>query len=178
MCYGTDQQPFTDLCLLSNTVAPLEPSSTKVRADTPGPKRTSISSDAASHSHGRSTLSLPPQKQHLAELPPLVSEHPLHTISQQLAPCTIWRNAHPYMGPHCSFEHHDFISYCAAFRRERLSATRIDRRQHHTVEELLSRFDTSCQGPTYSCSDAARVAISHRHFLETQPATPHIMPLC
>ena len=32
------------------------------------------------------------------------------------------------MGPHCSFEHHDFISYCAAFRRERISATKIERR--------------------------------------------------
>ena len=106
--------PFTDLCLPSKTVAHCEPSSTKVRVDTPGPKRTSISSDTTSHSRGRSIFSLPSRKQHLAGLPTLVGEHPLCTTRQQLAPCAIWRNAHPYMGPHCSFEHHDFISYCAA----------------------------------------------------------------
>ena len=56
-----------------------------------------------------------PRKKHLVRLSPLVGDHPLRTTRQQPTPHTIWRNAHPYMGPyHCSFNHHDFISYYAS----------------------------------------------------------------
>ena len=38
--------------------------------------------------------------------------------------------------------------------------------------------EAACHRPTHSRSDAACATVSHRHFLEIQPITPHILPLC
>ena len=142
------------LHLPSNTACSPRPS-TKVGADTPG-KGTPFSRDVVSHNRGRRPGSHPPRKQLLAKLPPLVGKVPLCTTSQQPELCAIWRNAH-------SYEHHDF-SYCAASKGERKTfGSRIDRRQHHTVEDFCPCSDTTCHGPTRSRSGAARAAISYIH---------------
>ena len=77
---------------------------------------------------------LPPRKQHLVRISPLVDDHPLSTNRQQTTPHTIRRNTHPYMGPHhYSFNHHGSLVIVHLRERNKLLATKIDRRQHHIV---------------------------------------------
>ena len=123
---------FTDL-RLQRLFLPTSHFSTKVYDNTLSPKRTYITSDVASPSLEGAPTQLPPQKQHLARLSPLIGNHicalvdkKRHLIQSRGTPIHTWSLSLQLQPPWL----HQLL---CIFKRDRISITKIDKRQHHTV---------------------------------------------
>ena len=75
----------------------------------------------------------PHRKQHIARLSPSASDHPLCTTRQQPTPHNLEERPSIHGSSSLQLQPPQLHQLECIFKRDRLSAAKIDRRQHHTI---------------------------------------------